>query len=105
MFLIAGVSPKIRQLDNKPRRCPSCGLHQAYYKQVDHYFSLFFIPLLRVKKGEPILVCERCENMGLDMGGTFSSQSDAGSFRCDNCDSRLQRDYKYCPYCGKSIEP
>ena len=28
-FFIAGISPKVKVLDEKPRRCPVCGLHQA----------------------------------------------------------------------------
>jgi hypothetical protein len=51
MFLIAGVQPKTRRVDDNPQRCPSCGLAQAYTTRVDHYLSLFFIPLIRVKKG------------------------------------------------------
>jgi hypothetical protein len=38
-FVIAGVQPKTRTLDNVPRRCPRCGLHQAHAHKVDHYFS------------------------------------------------------------------
>ncbi|MBR9981485.1 MAG: hypothetical protein KFF50_10710 [Desulfatitalea sp.] len=34
-FVIAGVQPKTRTLDNAPRRCPRCGLHQAYTQRVD----------------------------------------------------------------------
>jgi hypothetical protein len=33
MIFIAGVSPKIKVLDQNPRRCPVCGLNQAYYKR------------------------------------------------------------------------
>jgi hypothetical protein len=61
MILIAGVSPKIKVLDQNPRRCPGCGLNQAYSKRTDHYLSLFFIPIFRVKKGEPFIICDRCE--------------------------------------------
>jgi hypothetical protein len=60
MFLIAGVQPKTRRVDDNPQRCPSCGLAQAYTTRVDHYLSLFFIPLIRVKKGAPFLLCDRC---------------------------------------------
>jgi hypothetical protein len=60
-FLIAGVQPKTRVLDQTPARCPSCGLFQAQLRRVDHYFSLFFIPLLRVKQGTPFLYCQRCQ--------------------------------------------
>ena len=47
MIFIAGISPKTKILDQNPRRCPLCGLHQAYYKRMDYYLSLFFIPLFR----------------------------------------------------------
>jgi len=58
-FFIAGISPKVKVLDEKPRRCPVCGLHQAYYKRVDHYLSLFFIPIFKVKTGETVIRCDR----------------------------------------------
>jgi hypothetical protein len=61
MFLIAGVQPKTRRVDENPQRCPSCGRSQAYTTRVDHYLSLFFIPLIRVKQGEPFLLCEGCQ--------------------------------------------
>jgi hypothetical protein len=50
-FLIAGIQPKIVDVDAPTRRCPSCGLYQAGLKRQDHYFSIFFLPLFRVKKG------------------------------------------------------
>jgi hypothetical protein len=49
MILIAGVLPKIKVLDQNPRRCPVCGLNQAYSKRTDHYLSLFFIPIFNRK--------------------------------------------------------
>ncbi len=61
MFLIAGVQPKTRRVDGNPQRCPACGLTQAFATRVDHYLSLFFIPLIRVKQGEPFLLCEACQ--------------------------------------------
>ena len=95
MFLIAGISPRIKQIDHKPRRCPACGLHQAYYKQVDHYFSLFFIPIFRVKKGEPILICERCEKTDYEFSKNYAAGSEDNQLKCKTCASLLQRDYKY----------
>ena len=61
MFLIAGVQPKTRRVDEHPQRCPACGLARAYTTRVDHYLSLFFIPLFRVKRGEPFLLCNGCQ--------------------------------------------
>lgn len=102
MFLIAGVLPKIKVLDNTPRRCPVCGLHQAYCKRVDHYFNLFFIPILRVKKGEPFIICEKCERTVHDVeeddGNTWQ---DIKAETCPHCGKKLDKAFKYCPYCGK----
>ena len=72
MFIIAGISPRIKILDNNPRICPVCGLAQAYLKRADNYLSLFFIPLFRVKKGKSFLICERCENLASGSNIQFS---------------------------------
>ena len=58
-FLIGGVQPKTVTLDEVPGICAACGLAQARLKRVDHYLSLFFIPLFAVKKGDPVLICDR----------------------------------------------
>jgi len=63
MFLIIGIAPKTKILDHTPRICPACGLAQARLKRVDSYFNLFFIPLIPVKKGEPFIICDRCESI------------------------------------------
>ena len=103
MFIIAGISPKTKIVDNTPRICPACGLAQARLKRVDSYFNLFFIPLIRVKKGEPFLECDRC--------GSFSAQSKEAAFgapsgadrSCPQCGQPLGPDYRYCPFCGKAL--
>ena len=59
-FFIGGIQPKTVTLDRQARTCPACGLAGAYTRRTDHYLSLFFIPLVRVKKGEPYLYCQRC---------------------------------------------
>jgi len=101
MFLIAGVTPKIKVLDNTPRQCPACGLHQAYYKRVDHYFNLFFIPILRVKKGEPFIMCDRCERSVDDFKKEYSSAwPDIKETTCGHCGKTLEKTFEYCPYCG-----
>ena len=104
MFLIAGVTPKVKVLDNTPRQCPVCGLHQAYYKRVDHYFNLFFIPILRVKKGEPFIMCERCERtvheFKEDYGNTWPETKE---MTCHHCGNTLEKTFEYCPYCGTQI--
>ncbi len=102
-FLIAGVSPKTKIVDQTPRRCPACGLYQAYYQRVDHYFNLFFIPLVRVKKGEPFLMCERCQKPVDEFSRDFSENQDETGLLCRHCGNPVNRDFKYCPSCGKKI--
>jgi RNA polymerase subunit RPABC4/transcription elongation factor Spt4 len=103
MFLIAGVSPKTKIIDNNPRRCPVCGLDRAYYKRVDHYFNLFFIPILRVKKGEPFIMCDRCERTVHEFEQEHTIQSARHEKRCKSCGKDLHGDFKYCPFCGKLL--
>ena len=96
-FLVGGISPKTVVLDASARRCPACGLFQARLQRVDHYLNLFFIPLWRVKKGEPLLVCNRC--------GTLSppdaaAQPASAAETCAHCGQPLAPDFRYCPHCG-----
>jgi rRNA maturation endonuclease Nob1 len=85
-------------LDERPQRCPRCGLHQAYLKRVDHYISLFFIPVLRVKTGEPTLVCDRCAQPVPD----FGSDPTPGK-SCRFCNRSYPGDYDFCPRCGRRL--
>lgn len=103
MFFIAGISPKIKLLDNNPRRCPVCGMAQAYYKRVDYYLSIFFLPVLRLKKGEPFIVCEQCEETIHKSGKAHDSKPQHHARRCRNCGRALRKDFDYCPYCGKFL--
>jgi RNA polymerase subunit RPABC4/transcription elongation factor Spt4 len=103
MILIAGVSPKIKRLDDNPRRCPVCGLAPAYYKRVDHYLSLFFIPILRVKKGEAFIMCDRCEKTVHPLSENHDAGPHAPDRHCRNCGRPSQKDFKYCPFCGKTL--
>ena len=103
MFIIAGISPRIKVLDGNPRLCPSCGLAQAYLKRADSYFSLFFIPLFRVKKGEPFLMCDRCETVATDQGAPFRTWKDPSTHPCKSCGKTLDKGFLYCPYCGNRV--
>ena len=103
MIFIAGVSPKIKVLDQNPRRCPICGLHQAHSKRMDYYFSLFFIPLFRVKKGQPFVICDRCEKTSPEFGQDFTRPHPEDTSSCKYCGKKLDQDFKYCPQCGKKV--
>ena len=103
MFIIAGVSPKTKIIDTNPRRCPVCGLHQAYFKRVDHYFSLFFIPLIRIKKGKPFIMCERCQRQLGEFGEEKKGWLGKKKNECRNCGGRIDKGFDFCPYCGKHV--
>jgi hypothetical protein len=103
MIFIAGISPKTKVLDQHPRRCPVCGLHQAHFKRVDHYLSLFFIPVLRVKKGAPILMCDRCQGAFSEFGQEVSPSQKETELRCRFCKKTIEPTFSYCPHCGKKL--
>jgi len=105
-FFIGGVQPKIKVLEETPRRCPRCGLHQAYLKRVDHYLSVFFIPVLKIKTGQPVLICNRCEQPAHDSGSDLSRSSQPVSSTtksCRSCDRNFPADHIFCPICGRRL--
>jgi len=99
-FFIGGIQPRTVDIDENPVLCPSCGLLRARHKRVDHYLSLFFIPVMPVKKGEPFLYCDRC---GAQPGGQPGDYINSGNRSCKNCGRKLESDFIYCPFCGKSL--
>ncbi|MFW6374281.1 MAG: zinc ribbon domain-containing protein [Thermodesulfobacteriota bacterium] len=103
MIFIGGITPKIKILDDEPVLCPVCGLAQARYKRVDHYLNLFFIPLFRVKKGEPFLMCDRCERAVQEMGPEYEQYIEKAEAACPECGRSLHPEFRYCPHCGKKV--
>jgi len=102
-FLIGGVQTKATTLDETPRLCPSCGIAEARLKRVDHYLSLFFIPLFRVKRGVPVLICSECGNVS-SPGQPFREPGHAvGRNECARCGRPVASDFRYCPGCGARI--
>jgi RNA polymerase subunit RPABC4/transcription elongation factor Spt4 len=100
-FFVGGLQPKITVVDERPRRCPRCGLHQAYLKRVDTYLSLFFIPVLRVKTGEPVLMCDRCaQPLAAEPGPESGSAVEKA---CRFCNRSYPGDYDFCPRCGRRL--
>jgi len=102
-FLIGGVQPKTVTLDEVPGICSACGLAQARLKRVDHYLSLFFIPLFPVKKGDPVLICDRCGAISSPDGDFREASPEAHKDRCPQCGYLVDRDFRYCPSCGRRI--
>ncbi len=105
MFIIAGVTPKTIVIDDTPRLCPVCGLAQARLTRTDHYFSFFFIPLFRVKTGEPFLMCNRCERPveRFKKEARAPEPINAMTDTCRSCGKAIESGFKFCPYCGRRI--
>jgi hypothetical protein len=102
-FFIGGIQPRTVVLDKQPKSCPSCGHIEVYLKRVDHYLSVFFIPLFPVKKGIPFLVCNNCSTRFDERGFRIDVQEVAGGRRCSHCGKSVAPDFIYCPYCSKTI--
>jgi RNA polymerase subunit RPABC4/transcription elongation factor Spt4 len=106
MILIGGLQPRTARLGRHPRACPSCSHFDLYVIRIDQYISLFFIPLLRVKKGVPFLACEHCravftQNGPVDEPGVPGKPGHPQ--QCGFCGKSVGTDFSYCPYCGKSL--
>lgn len=102
-FLVGGVQTRTNTLDETPRVCPSCGTAEARLKRVDHYISIFFIPLFPVKRGVPVLVCSECGSVS-SSDQPFREPAHAGARNtCARCGRSVAPDFRYCPGCGARI--
>jgi len=101
MIFIAGVSPKTTVIDQTPRLCPVCGLAQARLQRVDHYLSIFFIPVFGVKTGEEFIFCNRCDQPVFDSSANATNAQHHFSSSCSRCGGTLEEDHRFCPYCGQ----
>ncbi|NLI33488.1 MAG: zinc ribbon domain-containing protein [Deltaproteobacteria bacterium] len=103
-FLIGGIQPRTVTLDDAKRLCASCGLAQARLKRIDHYLSLFFIPLILIKRGQPLLMCERCGFVSSPEGPGERplpiSRTELDKKNCQKCGSPMESSFRYCPHCG-----
>jgi RNA polymerase subunit RPABC4/transcription elongation factor Spt4 len=101
-FFIGGIQPRTVRLDKQPRTCPSCGGMSLSRMRIDSYLSLFFIPLFPVKKGIPFLKCGDCGVAYREDGSTWEGDAASVQRKCRYCGRRIDSDFIYCPYCGKT---
>lgn len=104
MIFIGGVQPRKIKVSDAKRTCPNCGLMTVEEKRIDHYLSLFFIPLVPIKRGEPFWVCSHC-NLIQDQAGRPAALSapQAGGRYCSSCQKDFLDTFDYCPYCGRRL--
>ncbi|MFW6160146.1 MAG: zinc ribbon domain-containing protein [Acidobacteriota bacterium] len=104
MFIfIAGVQPKTKKLSDTPQLCPSCGRPALFLKRTDHFLSLFFIPLIRIKKGHPFYLCHNCRALFDQTRQKITPDENGRSSRCPQCGAPVSPQFSYCPYCGKPL--
>ncbi|MCU0284929.1 MAG: zinc ribbon domain-containing protein [Acidobacteria bacterium] len=96
-FFIGGIQPRTVRLEKKERACPYCAHFEVYEKRTDHYLSVFFIPLIRVKKGISYVVCENCHAYVDSDKNVKASEEN----QCRSCGRLLDPGFSYCPYCGE----
>jgi RNA polymerase subunit RPABC4/transcription elongation factor Spt4 len=101
-FLIGGVQPKKIKLEKLDRVCPVCGQEQVYRTRLDHWLSLFFIPLFPVKKGVPVVLCHHCGTHLDESGIEIRVESPYASI-CAGCGTAIDPDFSFCPWCGRRI--
>jgi len=102
-FFIGGVQPRTVTLSKKTSVCTVCGHPEISQKRIDHYLSLFFIPLFPLKKGIPFWVCGHCGTVYDDSGTPLSTQRPDEKKVCPHCGRSVYADYTFCPYCGNAI--
>ena len=102
-FFIGGVQPKTVIIEKQGRLCPVCGRTELYKKRVDHYLSLFFIPVFPVKKGRAFTACNHCKTHFNEEGSMIMTEHSGGKIRCPHCGRHVEQEYTYCPYCGKGL--
>jgi len=100
-FLIAGIQPRTKVIDNSPQLCPGCGRGQAWLKRTDHYLSIFFIPVFPVKRGEPFWACENCARLQYEPQ-PHEAGDQRGVVRCAACGKNMEKEFSFCPYCGRA---
>ena len=133
MFILLGaktVKTPVKNGLSLRRRCGRCQyLSDLREHSLRQYFTLFFIPIFPISKGESLLVCDRCgascyiqpeDYLGSEREGSFHT---AGSIEkesvpsaeklvivCDYCEGRLRipmtgrRLLVTCPHCKREFE-
>jgi hypothetical protein len=121
-FFIGGLQPRREVLDPGPLRCPRCGRRSARIEQVRSYLSLFFVPLVPVRRGDPYLICDHCgavQTLHGDSPAGFPEAYapetydgldeelepglDDNPLSCPECGGPIEPEFDFCPYCGKKL--
>ncbi|MEJ2429905.1 MAG: zinc-ribbon domain-containing protein, partial [Deltaproteobacteria bacterium] len=56
--------------------------------------------ILRIRKGQPFVECERCGHLTGENGKIYAPGTDIRVISCRRCGKTLEKEFIYCPYCG-----
>ncbi|GAB4844173.1 hypothetical protein Ancab_037539 [Ancistrocladus abbreviatus] len=107
-FVVGGLEQQVRQvLKRGVARCIICG-SPADLVDYDKVLKLFFVPVWRWPGTEPVLYCDNCklffpESFTLPPPPPLSSTSLPDVLRCYSCTRAVDREFRFCPYCGASL--
>jgi uncharacterized Zn-finger protein len=133
MFIVFGsktVKTPVKNGLNLRKHCGRCGLLSDMQEHSSRqYFTLFFIPVFPISKGESSLVCNRCGASYYVQPGDYLASERESSFHptgaaergsapdaekmvivCDYCEGRLRipmtgrRLLVTCPHCKRKFE-
>jgi hypothetical protein len=133
MFLLLGaktVKTPVKNGLNLRKHCDRCRLLSDLREHnLRQFFTLFFIPIFPISKGESMLICNRCgasfyiqpdNHPASEMESAFNSASDPKEISardaeklvivCDYCQGRLRipmtgrRLLVTCPHCRREFE-
>eukprot|EP00978_Attheya_sp_CCMP212_P005866 scaffold13078_cov48-Attheya_sp.AAC.7 len=110
-FFIAGVEPTIRRtLQSNIGTCqvPYCG-NTVHLVEVANTFKLLFVPIWSFAPKQ-LVYCNTCRYLGTQT--EFSDQQWAASRitqysirgPCQACGTPIQRDWCFCPNCGRDMD-
>ena len=132
MFILFGmrdIKTRVKGGLELRKHCGRCGLlsDMQEHRWVK-FFTLFFVPLIPISRGESLLVCKRCgaafypqaedyRQVGAPLfdsgtpGGESQSQPGKTIINCGRCRGRMRiplflhkRVHVTCPHCGEKFD-
>jgi RNA polymerase subunit RPABC4/transcription elongation factor Spt4 len=102
-ILIGGLQPKKVKVDDRARTCPQCQTPTARLVRLDNYLSLFFIPVVPIKKGLVVLTCDRCGGVWDEADPNARPEPKRIGPVCPACQQVVEPQHRFCPSCGRKL--
>jgi zinc-ribbon family len=107
MFIIFGITKVKKPVKNGLRLRRHCGrchyISELHEHSIRPYFTLFFLPVIPIGKGETLLVCSRCEAAFYPQAEDYLGVGDEGELSWDDGTRQAAAEEKMiisCAYCN-----